>query len=77
MDKKNALDLTELEKVSGGTSAGDDKNTDRHAEFEGAWDSMGLSGIYPGKTQMEEQYKKWEEGGFSVPAFDFLMPLTK
>jgi len=77
MDKKNALDFSELEKVSGGVSSGNDNNTDRHAEFKNAWDSMGLSGIYPGNAEMEKQYKKWEEEGFQVSAFDFLMPLTK
>ncbi len=77
MDKKNALDFSELEKVSGGVSSGNDNNTDRHAEFKSAWESTGLSGIYPGNAEMEKQYKKWEEEGFLVSAFDFLMPLTK
>lgn len=77
MDKKNALNLSELEKVSGGVSSGNNNNTDRHAEFKSAWDSMGLSATYPGNSEMEKQYKKWEEEGFTVSAFDFLMPLTK
>ena len=77
MNKMNELNLMELENVSGGVSAGDDKTVDRHAEFKNAWDSMGLSAVYPGNDAMEKQYKKWEEEGFAGSAFEFLMPLTK
>ncbi len=77
MDKKNALNLNDLEAVSGGAaSVSDDAAPDKHLEFQNAWISLGLSQVYQ-SSDMEEKYNEWIKSGSQVSAFDFLLPLSK
>ena len=77
MDKNKALKLDELENVSGGVTGGETDNKEKRGEFESAWSSLGLAGIYPGETKKNEQYANWAAGGFTESAYDFLLPMTK
>ncbi len=77
MEKMRALNPDELDKVSGGAMGGSSPQEDRRQEFESAWNSLGLSGIYNDNAKKEEEYNKWKNSGFMGSAFDFLLPLTK
>ncbi len=74
MEKIKALNPEELESVSGGTELGNN-DEDREAEFNAAWDSLGLD---KKSGTMKKEYENWKNAGFNPPsAFDYLLTLTK
>ena len=76
MNKIHALSENELGKVNGGAGSVSNNNASiaaKEAEFNNAWDALGLSG----RTDKDDQFKSWKAKDFSGDAFTFLLPLTK
>ena len=76
INEKTILNETELEKVSGGKSASN-AASDKNAEFEKAWNILGMERKGYSGMARAEMYDSWEREGFKSDAITFITLQSK
>ena len=74
MEKLKALNMEELENVSGGSELeSNNENKNLLNEFKTAWNSLGLKND---EIAIRNEYKKWAQNNFTPDAYNYLQSLT-